>query len=704
MSTDVEASNGPPGQGLQSSDNRSSESVQAVNHGSSRGSISPSRGGTKHSQLESEVRELKEALSAMMAKQAERDAEHGEPFGMSDEHRFALQHRRYHADSSGSEDDDYTQFDQQRRRMERVFVRELKMLNREREMIKDIRSLKRDRDGLLEKEKEWERERLELQRAQKRLEQSKTEVQEDENDGANSGDRDAPDGEMSIVIEGSGDPIATSPQLSAIPELHYVEWSLFKALRSDAEENSYAIDVLKGEPVVTFDWTSYWGGRRAKRGGGKSDEAAKGKAAANLKKKQLGQAALPERIRIHSKEILKVFEKVSGDTFSSRDDPVIMIRPFKFLVYYDDPIRQELQRLRAKFGVQTVAIDRKATASAPPEESQEEAAKGMAAESTTKEEPGVVPAPTAEADQEAEADNRLSAIALPPLECLVEFIDTEIQQKLKYLASDSCERILFTDVWYLFKPGDEVVDQTRKQAYRVIEVASVAHKAIPPWRNWNDKSSAKADETPVKLHCVYVDFDGKNIGPVSRTFQIPRFDGEKAVTSLEVYPLRFVKSNLEKKKTFRQELIDRGKMFLDVAGVKHMHYNGLTLDARDEIDSQVVVDFEEAFASRGKGDQKPSLEELIGESQLDKEDDQMCVAECCRDENVHKDSETETKRSRDYMTTLIPEDRNREPSVTIYPRALKDARSPENPLTEDELLIMSFRVFGFVLRSRKWGE
>lgn len=675
----------------------------------------------KQLQLESELRDLKATLAAMVQKQTDmenRGIEFEETVPMTDEHRFVLQHRRYNMDSSDSDDDDdYTQFDQHRRQMERVFVRELKILKREKDMIKNIRSLRRDRDDLLEKEQLWERERVELEKANRQLEQQKLQEERGGQPPEKGADEGVADDEKAAAVDESKQPEAIpTPPVLTIPKLRYVEWSLFRALRLDLEENSFAIDVLKGEPVVTFDWAGYWGSRKTKRGRMKDDET-KGKASGNLKKKQPGQAPLPERIRIHSKQILNVLEKICGDQLSSREEPLVMIRPFKFLVYYEDQIRQKLQLLKQKFGNPAAAIaeapatsEIAATKSDPPGD--EEIAVEVANSNKPEKQPQVENTAATEEHKEEEGhkeeddpeDDKLSAIAIEPLECLIEFMDTEISQKLKYLASDACERVSFTDIWYLFKPGDEVVDQSRKQAYRVIEVASVSHKAIPPWRNYYDKSSAKADETPVSLHCVYIDFDGKNLGPVSKIFQIPRFDGEKAVTSLDVYPLRYVKPTGNRGLTFRQELIARGRMFLDVAGVKHMHYNGFTLDARDEIDSQVVVDFEEAFASRGNSDLKPTVEALIGESRLEREDDQICAAECCREENVHKDTDTETKHSRDYVASLIPEDRNKDPSVAIYPRALKDIRSPENELNDDELVIMSYRVFAFVLRSRKWGK
>lgn len=224
----------------------------------------------------------------------------------------------------------------------------------------------------------------------------------------------------------------------------------------------------------------------------------------------------------------------------------------------------------------------------------------------------------------------------------------------------------------------------------------------------------KAEETPVILKCVYIDFDGKELGPISTTIEIPRYEGERDITKLEVFPLRFAKHpKIEGKDALRNSLIARGKRFLEVACVKHMQYYGNALETKEEIDSQVVVDFEEALSSQkkkhleGEGeDWTPQLELLIDPPSQERERERVqdgCVYDCCSGEKIHEDADSERKRNEEYISSLRPEDRNKDPSVVIYPRAL-NVTAPELGITEDELVIMSYRVFGFVLRSRKWGK
>ncbi|PYH64407.1 ATP-binding protein [Aspergillus vadensis CBS 113365] len=281
--------------------------------------------------------------------------------------------------------------------------------------------------------------------------------------------------------------------------------------------------------------------------------------------------------------------------------------------------------------------------------------------------------------------------------------------KMEWLRSDKCQKVAFADLWYLFKPGDEVVDQGGRQAYRVIGVTSPSHQFISPYRTFGAGSN-KPETSPVIIFCVYIDFDGKILGPVLRQFAIPRFDGEKAVTSLRVCPMRFAEVRLgedSSQGSFRGKLISRGRQFINViSSQKHMHYSGLTLDSREQVDGQVVIDFERALETKDR-DQKnmtwrPKIGSLLGVD-LPHLKARECYEFCCRQEQVFADQWAEVKRTENYCNSLVPEERWREPSLAIEPRA-KGAPSLDRGLGEEDYVIMSYRVFGFILRSRKWAK
>jgi hypothetical protein len=334
-------------------------------------------------------------------------------------------------------------------------------------------------------------------------------------------------------------------------------------------------------------------------------------------------------------------------------------------------------------------------------------------------------------EKEDPNDVTRSTIALDHLKCLLNFMDSNISAKQAYLNSPNCSKVFFSDLWYLFRPGVVVIGRDGKQAYRVINVTSARHRVVPSWQTWFWNSGDKKKKAPFSTTCVYIDFDGKNLGPVSKTFDFKRFDGEMDVTSLPVYPLRFHPLRrtdfsdtewkefelLPPEKRYMHQLISRGAKFLEVVGVKAMYYAGPTLGIRDDVESQVVIDFETAFSVDDKKQQewKPNLEVLLGnpvpeDQEDDREDDIGCTSECCRYEYVHDDTYVDLKAREAYVNGLLPKTGglNEQPSVAIIPQPLGELRNGpgknDYSISDDERVIMSYRVFGFVLRSRQWGK
>ncbi|KAJ3960890.1 hypothetical protein N0V92_002444 [Colletotrichum tropicale] len=294
-----------------------------------------------------------------------------------------------------------------------------------------------------------------------------------------------------------------------------------------------------------------------------------------------------------------------------------------------------------------------------------------------------------------------SITALIHLRALVEFMDNEMKPKQDYVDGTECSHVSFHDLWHLFKLGTEVIEQGGKQAYVVLRVEVPIHNVEEPWGRWSKNLKDDSEEQPKKdrtgfiFHCVYIDFDGKNFGPVSTAFTIPPFGDAKSITTLPIYPLRL------KGEDARQDLINRGRILLDVADFRAMYYTGATLDKKDEIDSQVVVDFSEALAD---DERAAAWEPIISPVNIapEDEDDRSCNAMCCRYHYVHLGHSMDLKMTTDYIGTLVPDARAR--SLILSPRSLEDTISSMDELTETELLVMTYRVFGFVLRSRKWAQ
>ncbi|OTA08395.1 hypothetical protein A9Z42_0000760 [Trichoderma parareesei] len=516
-------------------------------------------------------------------------------------------------------------------------------------------------------------------------------------------------------------------------------WTAFKLQQHrNSSRDVCVIEVLTEEPSITFDgYNNPWFVRYTQKSLNTSTNSSAQKVeqkvaswADIVNSPNRGKQLMPERIRIRSINIIKILNNIFKTKVEDyrMDGPVVMIRPFRALVHYNQEIRAEFAQLKEKFKDDALKVldgdeARTSEIQGKSSEAQDTPSTGQDESTDIQGKP-----PPANGDKEAkdetnptqgnktiEEESTSSLTAYQHLGCLIDFMDNTIQAKIDYLSSTQPRTISFNHLWYLFKPGDDVVGQGRRQAYRVISITSTGHKVTPPWRNWGrDKSEPAAS---IKLFCVYIDFDGKQLGPVSKSFVISKFDGEKAITALEVYPIRFAESPSatyqqvrdgsvtkdDPKASFQQELIDRGKMFIDVASVKHMHYNGFTLEARDEVDSQVMVDFVEAFAATQANGWQPEIESLIGKDFSEPSEDDSCSAACCAGEYVYNDNYVDKTRNEDYIARLMPgpDEPNDEPSVAIYPRPLKEVTATKGTLTKDDLIIMSYRVFGFVLRSPK---
>jgi len=471
--------------------------------------------------------------------------------------------------------------------------------------------------------------------------------------------------------------------------------------------------------------------------------------AGDMSQEALAQQAFPERIKIHSDALVALHYKLEDQELSNPNArgrrvryfgrSMVIPRPFKLLSYHGDRFRNHLKQLEEAFQdykgddnpvVTVEAVAAKLTAD---DKLTVEGAAGKQATTADekehddqKDEKGIE---NEDVEKVEEMDDPAASIsALLHLRCLLKFVDDHLQPKIQLLRSKDCQKVLFQDLWHLFKPGDEVIDQLERQAYRVISVKIPSHKVVAPWERWLKRKPLRPERirsrsrrlprrarppTPdrqqdeeeemsgdtVKIHCAYIDFDGRKIGPVVKRFVIPSFGGPKNVKSFPIYPLR-----LADDPELRKRLAERGRMLLDVTQMKSMYYTGVTLDSKDEVDSQVVVDFSEALTEGNNKEWEPKIDSIatfdvdIYDLEYDK-----CDAACCRHEWILRGDFVDRKLTEQYMKSLVPTDSFQHPSLIFSPRPVSETGDSWNQPTEDEFVVMTYRVFAFVLRSRKWG-
>ncbi|KAJ4325078.1 hypothetical protein N0V84_003621 [Fusarium piperis] len=574
---------------------------------------------------------------------------------------------------------------------------------------------------------EWELDRLNHQRKRYEAHKAKKEKRRLEQIP-----RDQDAGRDSNGLEdeafGGADKEDRAIEQHAVPKLNPLEWNMFKAARiTQSEKTSFAIDILMGEPKINdyYGYISkqYWA--RSARSNPMST-AQTSQAPAPTERPD-GHSAFPERIRIHSRHIIKTLAVVRGSDLVTSDSfnigSVVMLRPFRMLVYYEREIREWYSKLAEE--LDPAKSKPEGDVKAEELENTDDVDEASDTSSIREKKPKV---------EDPEGYSK-SETTLQQLPCLFDFMDRYISERVAHLNSSRCNKIYFSDIWHVFKPGDLVISGDGKQAYMVIKLTSARHVAtqtFPAFYAKEPEQSNVPKQGDITIHCVCIQFDGSQLGPVSHAFPIKKYDGEKAVATLGIYPLRFhILESLESRAIkpklsvteledavnkgvadLRQRLIQRGRRFIEVAAVKHMYYAGLAIDTRDEVESQVMIDFEEAFRSRLW---RPTIERLVGasmnsegsnKSDMDGDED-GCEAICCQGENVHDDSYVENKQQEDLINSMMAEiadNPHKLPSVAIFPRSLDDTKTEYNSLKEDELIIMSYCVFGFVLRDRTWAQ
>ena len=181
-------------------------------------------------------------------------------------------------------------------------------------------------------------------------------------------------------------------------------------------------------------------------------------------------------------------------------------------------------------------------------------------------------------DNRTVADTRLR----DELNCLVTFMDTDLKDIFSVqedIDSGTRKQIAFDHLWQLYKPGFVVISgKEQKRAYVVLHVTggrALQRNSQLVTANENSEAyNAKYSKaSPFVIDCFYLDFDGTNFGPLPQKFMFQEYDGEVAITSLEVFPIKF---DDDSKKTVKS-LAKRGRKFVKLANVDHKYYSGRTL-------------------------------------------------------------------------------------------------------------------------------
>jgi len=452
--------------------------------------------------------------------------------------------------------------------------------------------------------------------------------------------------------------IIESPPLSqeVVPELRRMTWLEFTS-RDSSQTRLPAIEVLIGGACppgfkdtnagqrAMIDKVEPSAERMAPKGSGSYNKAA-------------------DRIRINSKSVLLILAEVLKQ--EPAVESLVILHPFKVLVYYEKEIKSILRRLEDKWST----VDREELSTHAPSSVERDSASstswmakaalapvqliepldiagssgrtcsdatlkgnGQAQRDDYATSPEMTRANDAvnidqlsrSAHETTPYDDANSLEALRDLRCLVRFMEHDVKPLSDRFIRGNCFKVRFEDLWYLFKPGDDVVapfdgerdrdlrkssdidkrtyldtttpEITRRtfgRAWRVVHLGRGRQKLC----FCNEDDGLWLPPSPLEpfmLQCCYVDYNGTRYGPVLRSFEIRPFQGERDITSLEVFPLRFVEDADE----LKTKLKERGKLFCDLANTSQArYYNGKTSEIPGEwlsvqLEGPVVVDFAE---------------------------------------------------------------------------------------------------------------
>ena len=524
--------------------------------------------------------------------------------------------------------------------------------------------------------------------------------------------------EADLQVRGGKNPMPQSQpeRVPVIPKLQRVTWLEFKNKVVD-DQQTCAVEVLYGGAEYYYQRT-----KDIRRGRNAALDASR-LSHSNLKGDHTVNTASvregPDRIRINSIPVLKIL----GGLFDTEwmMDPIVILHPFKMLVYYEEEIKATLVKLERNWSfLEKEEVSRQADGLPSNVLSYGQSSKDSKISSTPKDPTDCVE-------------------ALRDLRCLVQFMEEDLKPLSKPFLDSTCRKVRFRDLWYLYKPGDELVapisqsldnencksgscdaltDMTvpkrslidrYQAAWRVLQVSNGRPNLCP----FNDDDSLpppRENCNPFTLQCYYVEYDGNRFGPVMHTFSIAPYEGERDITSLEVFPLRFSDMALKVRNDFKK----RGELFVEYTSFKQRYYKGKTIENHpsglsirgdilprrpEYVESQVVVDFKETLQ------RFPNWIPRLGQiAELLQISDELHEKYSVRYWQSYDQEKPESVKFDMIQADYLIDVKMMEEHILAEPLLKADEWIINRSQLHDDLLILlPARVFGFVLSTRKFS-
>jgi len=423
-----------------------------------------------------------------------------------------------------------------------------------------------------------------------------------------------------------------------IPRVRKCNWEQFKN-RYNGDEGTFAIEILVAgsslpRQMEDEDW------KRIGNPGRKAGDAA---SLANLyigygnpqgfdttnhrtAHGEMSTGSWIQRVRINSRAVMRILGRFTDADETWKGKPHTFMRPFRYLLHFHDKMKKELEIIKAKI----------VEAPAPAKEDNK-SQEGTPSTDTVSD--PTVQAESADNEQGKDVDSTEVLYSrketLDEVQCYVDFAEEHLlplRHQFDSPGGSGVLKVRHEDLCYLFQPGDLVyipssgqqglsarfsTTQTIRKVYRV--------HAHTYGQSISEGCSCSICKGPTTVYTYYLDYDGGGYGCVPNPVEFKSFEGEKEITELPCYPIRFMK-DLEK--TLEHAKSD-GTNFVAHISRRYGFYSGWSMikspigedleDAKgdkikspEHIESDVLVDFTEAFNAYPKW--KPELESRSKES------------------------------------------------------------------------------------------
>lgn len=295
------------------------------------------------------------------------------------------------------------------------------------------------------------------------------------------------------------------------------------------------------------------------------------------------------------------------------------------------------------------------------------------------------------------------------LRVMVRYLDKDFAETKKNLYPMlENNQITFDLLWALYKPNTIAYcstygDSDEGRAFKIDFATKDQNFMKGVWYNVEGR---------------YLEYDGKSFGMGTLHNEVPAFQGVRKISSLECFPIQYHKDP----EKIREQLIERGKKFVQLQGMNHRYHKGMAYAKRKKqvlkinIDGRIMVD--PAIHRRINPNYPVSTvkkDSLEGNNGNDSDDECGCGDDSSSDEGANnqntpsEDTIQERKRFKavkmpNGQTAIILVNSKDDPDADVpdESRAIQPQESHE--FSEEELLLASPVVLGFAFGEKLWLE